>query len=158
MSSTLSRFRKPGGFQQLLNLMETSEPAKRETLFKLIASEDPGWARLVLLKSLSFDRIISWPAEALMELTPYLSDQILVLAFKMARDKNVEFGEKWLKSIPPVKAREVRELSMEMPMDQGQKVATALKVIQTVRELESRGTIKLANLDPTLEFDSRLVA
>ena len=156
--STLTRFRKPGGFQQLLNLMETSEPAKRETLFKLIASEDPGWARLVLLKSLSFDRIIAWPAEALMEITPYLSDQILVLAFKMARDKNGEFGEKWLKSIPPAKAREVREMAMELPMEQGQKNATALKIIQTVRDLDSRGTIKLSNMDPTLEFDLHLVA
>ena len=156
--STLSRFRKPGGFQQLLNLMETSEPAKRETLFKLIAHEDPGWARLVLMKSLSFDRIIAWPAEALMEFTPYLSDQILVLAFKMAREKNEEFGEKWLKSIPPMKAREVREMAMELPMDQGQKTATALKIIQTVRDLESRGTVKLSQLDPSLEFDARLVA
>jgi flagellar motor switch protein FliG len=156
--STLSRFRKPGGFQQLLNLMETSEPSKRETLFRLVAHEDPGWARLVLMKSLSFDRIMAWSSEVLMEFTPFLSDQILVLAYKMAKEKDEALGEKWLKSIPPMKAREVQEMSLELPMDQGQKNATALKLIQIVRDLETKGTIKLSQLDPSLDYDARLVA
>ena len=61
----LSRFRKPGGFMQLLALIESCDPSKQKNLLSLVGPEDPGWAHLLKVKALTFDRIRSWPAPVL---------------------------------------------------------------------------------------------
>ena len=88
--STLSRFRKPGGFQQLLMLIETCDPDKQKSLMHLIGTEDPGWAHLVKIKALTFERIMTWPTEILMEITPHLQDHTIAMIFRMAE----AFGKK----------------------------------------------------------------
>lgn len=151
----LGRFRKKGGFQQLLTLIETCEPSKRNNLFHLVATEDPGWAHLVKAKSLSMERISEWPQEILMEITPHLQDRVLAVAYAMAAgDKK----SKWLSSVPKIKAREIEQSVLQMPVTEDEKFASTIKIIQTVRELESKGLIKFAQFDPSLVIDQRLAA
>jgi flagellar motor switch protein FliG len=160
--STLGRFRKPGGFQQLLILIETCDPSKQKNLLHLIGTEDPGWAHLVKMKALTFERIMSWPVEVLMEITPPLPDPILANAYKMAQlistPEKPELHEKWLKCIPSIKAKEVQELASYTPLTPADQAASVVKLLQTIRELEAKGHIRFSNFDPTLEIDTRLTA
>ena len=160
--SMLSRFRKPGGFLQLLSLMESCDQQKKQNLLQLVGAEDPGWAHLVKSKSLSFERILSWPVDVLMEITPYLPDRILVTAYQMAdalSKKNFsDCHQRWLKSLPNIKAKEIYNLSQSAPINPIEHHAAAVKIIQTVRELEAKGQIRFSHFDPTLEIDKRIAA
>lgn len=159
--SVLGRFRKPGGFQQLLTLIETCEPSKQQNLLNLVGTEDPGWAHLVRLKTLTFARVLSWPVETLMEITPHLPDPILATAYQMAEQMAIHgppLHEKWLQSLPSIKAREVRSLAQTAPFNIHEQIATGIKVIQVVRSLEFRGLLRFSKFDPTLEIDKRLTA
>lgn len=160
--SLLGRFRKPGGFQQLLTLIETCDPAKQKNLMHLVGTEDPGWAHLVKVKTLTFERILSWPQEVLMEITPHLPDQILATAYQMAEllspTGRPQLQEKWINSLPSMKAREVKSLSNDRKVTAAEEASTSIKVIQTVRELEAKGKIRFSNFDPTLEIDKRIAA
>lgn len=159
--SMLNRFRKPGGFHQLLALIETCEPAKQKDLLHLVGSEDPGWAHLVKAKSLTFDRILSWPVEVLMEITPHLPDKVLAAAYLVAEQQSSHgnlLHEKWLKSLPSMKAREVHSLAQGSAVTAAEQTASLIKIIQTVRDLEAKGNIRFAQFDPSLEVDKRLAA
>jgi hypothetical protein len=162
LMSTLGRFRKPGGFQQLLVLIETCEPTKQKNLLHLIGVEDPGWAHLVKVKALTFERVLSWPVEILMEVTPPLPDQILASSYKMAElistPERPALHEKWLKSIPSIKAREIQDLARLHTLSTADQSACVIKLLQTVRELESKGIIRFASFDPSLDVDQRITA
>jgi len=153
--SMLARFRKPGGFLQLLALIETCDEQKRRNLLDLIGAEDPGWAHLVKIKALSFERIMSWPVETLMEITPHLPDKILVSVYQMCDQAK---REKWLKSLPGIKSKEIQNLSAESPVNYFEQGPTAIKLIQIVRDQISKGQIRFAQFDPTLEIDQQIAA
>lgn len=158
--SMLSQFRKPGGFQQLLLLMETSEPAKQKALLQLVAKEDPGWAHLLKVKALTFDRVLQWPEDVLMSLTSHLPDSVLAAAHQMAFQisSSQAFHEKWLNALPSVKSREIQTLSKTQVFTPAEKSAAAIQIVQKIRELEQKGTLIPHNFDPSLEWDDRLVA
>jgi len=159
--SMLSRFRKPGGFQQLLALIETCEPAKQKSLMRLVGTEDPGWAHLVKVKILTMERILSWPQEVLMEITPHLPDQVLATAYQMAEQLSTPeaaLHEKWINSLPSMKAKEVKALCKDQVMTAAEQASTSIKVIQTVRDLEAKGKIRFGSFDPVLEIDKRIAA
>lgn len=160
--SMLSRFRKPGGFQQLLFLIETCEPSKQRGLMQLVGKEDPGWAHLIKLKTLTFERVLSWPPEVLMEITPVLSDHILATAYQIAQQMSPQgkpqLHEKWLKGLPAIKAKEIHDFSQSQVFTQAEQATACIKVIQTVRDLEAKGMIRLAAFDPLLLVDERLTA
>lgn len=158
--SMLSRFRKPGGFQQLLVLMETCDENKKKSLMLLLSSEDPGWAHLVKIKSLTFERVLSWPVNVLMEITPHLSDRILMTAYQIVQAHPQLKGseEKWLRALPSLKAREISSLAESTSINVGEQHAAKVKIIQTVRELEAKGQLRFANFDASLEVDSRVAA
>jgi hypothetical protein len=162
MSTMLSRFRKPGGFQQLLTLIETCEPAKQKSLLHLVSSEDPGWAHLVKVKALTFERILTWPEEVLMEITPHLPDAILATAYRMAEQvsvgKPLSLHEKWINCLPSMKAKEIRALAKTLAFAPSEQFSSSIKIIQTVRELTAKGQLKFISFDPSLEIDNRLAA
>jgi flagellar motor switch protein FliG len=152
----LARFRKPGGFQQLLTLVETCEPEKRKSLLHMVSSEDPGWAHLVKVKALTFERILSWPQETLTVITPHLPDSILLNAYKMA-EKSLQH-EKWLKAVPSLQAQDIKISAQNLQLTAEEQFSTSIKIIQTVRELVADGQIQFADFDPALIIDERLAA
>lgn len=160
--STLSRFRKPGGFQQLLVLIETCDPEKQKNLMHLIGSEDPGWAHLVKIKALTFERIMTWPVEIMMEITPHLQDHTIAMIYRMAeatgKTKKIDFHKKWLKSIPSIKARQIEEMANSVRFTKQDQTTSVIKLLQIVRELEAKGSLNFSLFDPTLEVDLRITA
>ncbi len=151
----LDRYRKAGGFVQLVQLIESCEPNKQEKLLHLVGAEDPGWAVLVKAKSLSLNKIFSWPQQSLMEFTNIIPDRILAITLHCVP---ADFHPKIIESLPRSKAREVQTLFEEIKPTPAEKHAATVKVIQTVRDFEKDGKIKLAAIDPSLEINELLVA
>ena len=158
----LARFRKTGGFQQLVTLIETSPPTKQKILLELVAKEDPGWAHLLKDKLLSFERILSWPPTILLEITSLLPDQILIATYLMARavpaSGYLPAQDRWLQGLPHLKARSIQEMSMDFQLTPEEQNAALIRVLLLVRELESRGQIQFSKFDPSLVLDQRLAA
>lgn len=160
MSNMLSRFRKQGGFLQLVQLIETCEPAKKKSLMSLVASEDPGWAHLVLKKSLTVEKILGWPESALMEILPHMPMPLLAVMYNY-NDKQTK-----TRLLASLDARLAKELMKsvenlnenQLTGGQAEVFTASIKLIQLVRELESDGTINLFHIDPTLVIDLKIAS
>lgn len=141
---------------QLLALIESCDPSKQKNLLSLVGAEDPGWAHLLKVKALTFDRILSWPAPVLMEVTVALPDRVLAIAYKaMTRS---EQQDHWLSCLSDFKAKEIQEIAGTLETSINEEHAAIIKIIQTVRDLESNGKIKFAKFAPELVVDPRIAA
>ena len=70
----IDRYRKTGGFVQLVALVETCPPAKQEKFLEIIKGEDARWSEAVRTKLLSMEKIYSWSNEVLAEIFGTLQD------------------------------------------------------------------------------------
>ncbi len=160
--STLEKFRKPGGFQELLLLVESSEPFKQNILLQLVGKEDPGWAYLLKLKAITFQRVLSWPQEVIMEITSPLPDHVLAAAYQLAEQLSQRdeppLHEKWLQGLPSIKAKQILEMVHSQTSSAGEQSAAAIRVLQVVRDLESKGILRFSEFDPLLQIEEQLVA
>jgi flagellar motor switch protein FliG len=80
--SMLARFKKQGGLDALLVLLETCGAKKREALMKNIEAEDKAFATMVKTKLLSVERILSWEPLILAEIVPRVQETYLALLIK----------------------------------------------------------------------------
>lgn len=153
--SMLARFRKIGGFSQLLLLLETTEGERQRQLMRMVASEDPGWAYMVRGKLLTVDRILNWPIDVLLEISPLISDSVATVIWIQIQPYQ---QDKWLKCISPNRLRAIKELAGAKEWTSGEKNAAAIKLIQTVRQLIQEDKIPLQSVDPSLVLDKKLVS
>lgn len=151
--STLGRFRKPGGLLQLIRLIETSESEKRKQLLGLIAKEDPGWAHMVQAKTLSFERIMSWPDRILEELLEDLPVNLIVSLIQMG---SAEDASKILRCHPRRLEKEIRQKNEDREVDHSEKVLALNKLLLLIRDLQDQGRLSFATFDPGLDIDLRL--
>lgn len=151
----LNRFRKPGGFLQLVQLIETTEIAKQKNLLHLVGKEDPGWAHLLRLKTLSIDRIFSWPPDILYKILPEMPLPLLTVIYMTAQD---ERRAKILASIPHPLVRKIQDLCEQIGSPEAQLFSANIKLLQLVRELHNNGTIDFNRFDPALHIEDSLVA
>lgn len=76
--SMLTRYKRSGGFVQLLQLIETCDNKKQEKLLENIKNEDPKWEEAIREKCLSIKKIFSWDADTLSDIL--MSTQELTVA------------------------------------------------------------------------------
>jgi hypothetical protein len=153
--STLDRFKKVGGFFQLLSLIEGCSPDKQRSLLHLVALEDPGWALLVKQKALRFEKVMSWPSESLALIAPHIPDP---LAATLLHCLNPALQTKWLEAFGNIRGRQIQYLSSNLNVSSGEKSSATIRLIQTIRELDYSGTVKINELDPSLNIPIKLVA
>lgn len=151
--SSIARFRRPGGLVQLILLLETSEKGKREELFEIVAKEDPGWAYYVQSKTLTVDRILGWPSPVLETIFIKLPLPFIAILSQMS-DSDVQL--KIENSINRTLIRDLIQIRTEKTFSAEHRFNVGVKLIQTVRELQSQGQLKFSTFDPGLEIDSRL--
>ena len=146
--SVLQRYRKRGGFLKLLQLVETSDPKKQETLLKVIEKEDKHWAESIRKKSLTFDRFCTWRVETQYTILSNLTDQYKFIACKrlpesvftalmdhMNDDERITFDNDY---------QHIKE-----PLD-GEFLAAQARLFETIRELNEENVIVLSQIDPSL--------
>ena len=78
--SSLQRYKKPGGFIQLVSLIETFGALKREKFLAMIEDESAPWAEALRQKSLTLERVLAWP------------DEVVIAIFKELPLKSLAFA------------------------------------------------------------------
>lgn len=133
---------------------------KQKNLLHLVGNEDPGWAYLVKLKMITIERVLTWPVETMMEITTHLPDRVLAAAWTIAASlpDGSQLQEKWLRSLPTMKAREIRSVIDSTSFSPPELQAASIRIVQTVRELEEKDQLRFSQFDPALEIDKRVAA
>jgi FliG C-terminal domain len=146
----IDRYRKPGGFVQLVSLVETCPTSKQEKFMEIIRSEDPRWADLVRTKLLSMDRIYSWKDDVLHEIFGTLQDLTVAVALHAANDS---LRPRLMTYFTHGRKRKIEDLFGSQMPSQQEIAATHMKIIETVRKMEQDGSIRFENFDPTMVID-----
>jgi hypothetical protein len=148
----LDRYRKPGGFFQLLSLIETCGPAKQEKFLEIIRAEDARWADAVRVKMLDMNRIYSWSDETLAEIIGTLQDLTLAIALHAAPNP---IKAKINAMLTHGRRRKIDDLYGSNNPSAGELAATHLKIIETVRKMAHDGFIRFEKIDPSLHLDEK---
>lgn len=151
--SNITRYRRPGGLMQLVQLLETSDKTKRAELLDLVAKEDPGWAFFIDSKALKIERVLSWPSPVLEQIFVRLPLQFVAILSQMS---NPETQKKIENSINRSLIRELFQLRDDKMYSEEHRFNVGVKTLQIVRELQSQGLLKFQTFDPGLEVDSRI--
>ncbi len=152
--SMLSRYKKAGGFHQLLALLESFGPKKQAKFLAIIHSESPAWAQAVGERLLTIERILTWPDEVLIEIFRSLPPKNVALAM-MGFDENRRNRLTHFFS-----AAENRRLTSDLnEMAQSREedlAANFFKVIQMVRQMINDKMIHPERFDPDLVIPNNI--
>ena len=78
----VDRYKKSGGFVQLLQVLETCGAKKREQFMGIISMESPKWAEAINQKMISLEKIVSWKPEILLEILASVNKLAFAVALK----------------------------------------------------------------------------
>lgn len=143
----LDRYKKPGGFDQLLELVEGFPLQKKEKFLALIEKESPRWARALRDRILSVDRIFTWP------------DEVISIVIRKIPPKNLAVAMRGLKSEQRAKVTailtdlELRKIDNSLQVDdlkQEEINSSLVKLIDSARLLLKEQKIRAENFDPVL--------
>lgn len=138
--SMLARYKKPGGLQQLIALLESCLSKKRELLLNTIMQEDKEFGTMVRSKLLTVDKIFKWDPLILSEATTQLSERTLAVALKGLPPEAFGIATHTMRDL---KKREVQNL-LEVLKPTAVEIESAhIKLVEKIRELEKQGAIKL---------------
>lgn len=145
----LARYKKQGGFEQLLNLVETSNPKKQETFLKLIEQESRPTVDMIKEKMLSCDKIFSWEQSFLIEITTQVPMKVLAICL---HGRPLEIVNKAIATFTHMQKQEMHAMLNDKKPTPGEIEAANMKLIQTVRGLNKAKVIRLEKIDPKLDF------
>ncbi len=143
----LDRYKKKGGFSQLLQLIETSPQKKREQFLALIAEENPVWEEQLRKRLLSIEKIFSWNQQHLAEILSRLQPLTLAVAIHGTPPAEIE---NLLLCLPPITKRKIMDLVAEANPSPAEKATCLMKIIAEVRGFVAQGILKLEKIDPEL--------
>lgn len=153
--SMLMRYKKQGGFQQLLILFETSSPEARAELLKTIQNEDPGWAALLKTKMLTLEKVFSWNAAFLVGVLNGVEAETLAAVLATQGTLNIA---KVLSVLSPLREKEVSTLLKERHFTVAESEAARVKLLVHIRDLDREGRIRIGDADPSLDLPDHRVA
>jgi len=145
----IDRYKKRGGFLQLVQLIETTGSPKRETFLKGIAEDSPVWEQAVKQKMLSLDRIATWNASYLMEFMPAIPHMAIACGIHpLSEEKRNVF----LSSLSFGDRKKVEDILKEHKPNSGETASSQLKIIGEVRKMAATGKLKFEKFDPELHI------
>ena len=143
----LDRYKKKGGFIQLLNLIETTASPKAEKFLKMIGEESPAWESEIKKKVISMDRLATWNQSYLMEIFPRLTPAVISTAIcQLPPEKQQIF----LGALPFVERRKTEDLMKEHQHNAGEVASCQTKLLTEVRTMVGLGLLKFEKIDPDL--------
>jgi hypothetical protein len=149
----LDRYKKKGGFVQLLNLIETSAEKKQEQFLGLIGQESPAWEQELKIKKLSVDRILAWPADVLSEVLSRIQPLTLCVTL---HGKSSEVVDKILAPLPSLSKRKLTDQIGELNPSPAERATCEMKLISEVRAIVALGVIKFEKFDGELLIDENI--
>ena len=155
----VDRYKKSGGFVQLLQVLETCGPKKYEQFMKIISEEDPNWAEAIQDKMLTFDKILNWKPEVLLEVLANVNSLAFATALK---GLSPESQEKFLSELSNQEKRKLEQQLADMKPTPMETSSCMMKVISETRGLLTTGTLKAAKVDTALvipeNFEDKLAS
>ncbi len=149
----VDRYKKSGGFVQLLQVIETCGAKKQEQFMNIISEETPAWAATLQKKMLTFDKIISWNQETLLEIIANVNSLAFVTALKsLSPDKYNSFCEK----LSSQERRKIETQYKEISSDQNQISSCVMKVVSETRGLFISGVLKFDKVDIGLSIPENI--
>lgn len=143
----LDRYKKKGGFNQLLQLLETSPATKREQFLALIGSESPIWEETLRQKILTINRVYDWEPIYLVEILSRVQPLTLAIALHGYEE---EFIERVLGCLPPISKRKINDMMAEANPSPAEKATCISKMLTDVRGFIAQGIIRLEKVDSAL--------
>lgn len=145
--SMIDRYRKPGGFIQLLNLIETTGKDKQEKFLKMIQDENPTWETEIKKRLLTIDKILGWNPTYLAEIFPRVQPlQLAMVVGGLPKDK----AEQFIKILSFKERKHVEEILKEKTPNPGETTAGIMKLFAEIRKMESEGTLRFDKFDPEM--------
>lgn len=143
----IDRYKKNGGFLQLLRLIETCGKIKREKFIETIRLETPEWAEALEKKCLSFERILSWKPEIVLDILSQINHQSFTTALKILSEN--EFNN-FLEKLSHQEKRKITAIYVEINPTPAEISASTCKVISDTRDLIVSNFINIEKVDPDL--------
>lgn len=143
----LIRYKKKGGFFQLVQLIETSQEKKREQFLNLIKEENSTWEAELRSKILTCEKVLSWEASVLSEIISRVPP--LTLSTILQTRKKSEY-DKLYSVMSFADQRRYQDNLPSSPPNSGEIQTAENKFLSEVRNLISMGTIKLEKIDSSL--------
>lgn len=143
----LDRYKKKGGFIQLLTLIETSGKQKQEQFLGLIQQENPVWEETIRQKTLTFDKILSWDTSYLREIFSRLQPLTLATALSGMSPEKTEIVLSCMSVTDKRKIQQVLDESKPTPAEVGTCIQ---RIITETRGFINGGIIKIEKIDPSL--------
>ncbi len=148
--SVLARYRKPGGFKQLLQLIETSQPVKQQKLLEAVEKEDPSWANLIREKKITREMVLSWDIQHLVVIFEHMTPRHSACLLKVIEE------EKFKACAAMFRPEKYRDLKMLMDdtaePSEGEVISAGNNMLETVRYLDEEKKINLRFIDPVLDL------
>lgn len=143
----IDRYRKPGGFFQLLNLIETTGKDKQEKFLKMIADESPTWEAEVRKRLLTLDKVLSWNATYLAEVFPRVQPlQLAMIVGGLPTEKAGQF----MNIMTYKEKRQIEQILEDKKPTPGETSSGIMKLFSEIRKMESEGTLKFEKFDPDM--------
>ncbi len=152
----VDRYKKSGGFVQLLQVIETCGPKKREQFMGIISQESPQWAEAINQKSLNYEKILSWGPEHLLEVVTVNMLSFATALKGLPPDQLAKFLGKFAHQDKGKIEKAMADINPGAP----EISASQMKVITDTRNLLVTGGLKAEKIDSNLviphEFESTL--
>lgn len=145
--SMIDRYKKPGGFSQLLSLLESCGAAKKEKFLKIINDESPHWHDALKERLLTLELILSWPPEILAEITSRA--QPITMA-AIAKGLDEAHHKKLFTGLNHSQYAKIRGLIEDGNFNAAQTNASIDKLLAETRSHIQSGLIKLEKFAPHL--------
>lgn len=141
------RYKKKGGFLQLLQVIETCNLKKQENFLKMIQEESPVWAEALHQKMLTFDKILNWPIEVVLEvMTASKPLTFAISIFALDKEKQSDLLNRFSHS----EKKKIETVLSEVNPTPAEIQASMIKVVSETRQLVTQGMIRLEKVDASL--------
>lgn len=151
--SMLNRYRKSGGFLQLVILIETCPQAKQEKFLEMIEKEDIRWANAIKQKMLSIEKVFGWGDTWVTEIVGRLTD--LTVAMVVPGLSEIAKG-KVFRAMSHSRKRTIDQLMVEKKATPNELVTIHAQILTEVRGSIAGGYIYLDRIDPNLIIDDSI--
>ncbi len=149
----IDRYRRRGGFVQLLNTIETSTKDKQEKFMAMIHEENPQWAKALSEKILTVEKVFSWQPELLCEIFPRIPT--LQLGALLSH-----VPEQWkiicLTTLGPKERRMVDEQMSLKKATPGEFQSAVMKLFNEIRRFEAEGIFKFERILPEMAIPENI--
>lgn len=149
----IDRYKKKGGFIQLLTLIETSGKAKQEQFLNLVAQESKPWEEGIKKRMLNLNRILGWDTQARAEIFSRVQPLTLATVLHGLPKEKVD---SILGCLGTSDKRKITNFMTERTPTPAEKSTCEMKIVTEVRTFCNQGVIKLDKVDPEIAIPENI--